>query len=153
MKFIIFLDFDGVTHTQPCFSKYYFNQLHLIEEVLREFPFVQIVISSSWREHYDLPALRHFFSDDINERVIDVTPFYRSPARDHLTRELTEFERQWEVEMWCKENGIQRNQWIAIDDYKKWFEPNFKNLLLTSDETGFTLQDQHVLRSMIKERL
>jgi len=33
---ILFLDFDGVTHPQPCGDENVFCCLHLIESVLRE---------------------------------------------------------------------------------------------------------------------
>ena len=44
---IIFLDFDGVTHTIQSSELGYFQHVPALEEVLREFPSVQIVISSS----------------------------------------------------------------------------------------------------------
>jgi hypothetical protein len=51
---IIMLDFDGVTHPDNFFDANFFCRLPLIEEVLRKFPSVKIVISSSWREHHSL---------------------------------------------------------------------------------------------------
>ncbi len=155
MKLIIFLDFDGVTHPQPCFQENVFCRLPILEEVLREFPTVDIVISSSWREHYSLSDLQDFFSADIQARVLAVTPFYRDPRFDHLADRAadTEFERQWEIECWCDENMPHLNNWIAIDDYPKWFQPNCPNLLVTSSATGFMVDDQDRLRQLIKARL
>jgi len=56
---ILFLDFDGVTHPQPCGDENVFCQLHLIEAVLRERELqgVHIVISSSWREYHRGPPI------------------------------------------------------------------------------------------------
>jgi hypothetical protein len=79
---ILFLDFDGVTHPEPCVHENVFCRLHLIESVLRERELrdVQIVISSSWREHHSLDDLRQFFSEDIQGRVVGVTPDIWHPA-------------------------------------------------------------------------
>ena len=67
---ILFLDFDGVTHPQPCDDENVFCRLHLIEAVLRERELqgVQIVISSSWREYHGLDDMREFFSQDMQGR-------------------------------------------------------------------------------------
>ncbi|MDP3172795.1 MAG: HAD domain-containing protein, partial [Polaromonas sp.] len=47
---IAFLDFDGVLHPEDTNSKnQLFCRLPLVEEVLREFPRAEIVISSAWR--------------------------------------------------------------------------------------------------------
>jgi hypothetical protein len=153
MNLTLFLDFDGVVHPQPCFRENVFCRLPLLEDVLREFSEVNIVISSSWREHYGLAELKDFFSQDIAPRVIDVTPFYRDPAFDHLKNPPTDFERQWEIEAWCDENQRHASNWIAIDDYAPWFEPDCPNLLVTSSKSGFTRDDQASLRAMIKARL
>lgn len=58
---VLFLDFDGVTHPEPCCQEDVFCRLNLIEDVLLGFPTVDIVISSSWRDHYTLEYLRSFF--------------------------------------------------------------------------------------------
>ena len=46
---IVFLDFDGVLHPEPSLAKDAFCRLPLIEEILQDFPQVQIVVSSAWR--------------------------------------------------------------------------------------------------------
>lgn len=151
-KLYLFLDFDGVMHPQP-YDGNAFCQKSLIEDVLREFQTVQIVISSSWREHYALMSLKRMFSEDISPRVIDATKFYRNPALDHLSNPATDFERQWEIELWMRENASVDAMWIAIDDYPAWFEPDCTNLLVTSPATGFIENDKQILRDMIRVRL
>lgn len=70
----VFLDFDGVTHAffprgDASDSKNaHFAWLPRIEAVVREFPQVKIVISSSWRESHSLDELRRHFTPDIRER-------------------------------------------------------------------------------------
>ena len=152
MKLYLFLDFDGVMHPQP-YQEYIFCQLPLIEEVLREFPSVFIVISSSWRAQFDLISLKRLFSEDIGSRVIGATQFYRDPALNHLTKSANDFERQWEIELWMRENSKPNDKWIAVDDYQKMFEPDCQNLLVTSAASGFVENDKLSLRDMIRARL
>lgn len=63
---ILFLDFDGVLHpwdpkTQLS-EQQMFSLKPLLENTLRTFPNVEIVITSSWRQKYSLEKLRHLFS-------------------------------------------------------------------------------------------
>ena len=47
---ILFLDFDGVLHPEPCDEDGEpFCNLPALEAILRDFPAVEIVISSMWR--------------------------------------------------------------------------------------------------------
>lgn len=151
-KLYLFLDFDGVMHPQP-YDENAFCQLPLIEVVLREFISVNIVISSSWREQSDLSSLKRMFSEDIGLRVIGETKFYRDPALDHLINPVTDFERQWEIELWMRENASPDAKWIAVDDYPNWFEPGCPHLLVTSAASGFVENDKQILRDMIKAGL
>ena len=77
---ILFLDFDGVLHPEGedhilnggadfCF-------LPRLETLLREFPFVKIVISSSWREHLLNKTLLKPFENQAFEPglIVDVSP-------------------------------------------------------------------------------
>ena len=75
---IIFLDFDGVLHPeyveQTVPADVAFCRLPHVEAVLRYYPCVDIVISSTWRTQFSLSELQEFFSPDIAARIIDVTP-------------------------------------------------------------------------------
>jgi len=76
---IIFLDFDGVLHPDPCFDKdKLFICLPRLEQVLREFHSIRIVISSTWRLTRSLSDLKLFFSPDIANRIVGVTPTWRN---------------------------------------------------------------------------
>lgn len=70
----MFLDFDGVLHpatVDPGQVHLNFQQLPLLEFLLREVPSVVVVISSSWRLQRPLSELRGLFSPDIPARIID----------------------------------------------------------------------------------
>ena len=130
---VLFLDFDGVAHPELPDADDLFGQLQLIERVLRDFPTVEIVISSSWRLHHDLADLRSNFSFDIAPRVIDVTPLpwtdrdgVKPPGR-----------RQREIEAWLDRERPGGVPWLAIDDRAEWFDKDCPNLFLTNSLRGF----------------
>jgi len=147
-----FLDFDGVTHPEPCKRELEFCCLPLIEEVLLEFPPVQIVISSSWREHYDLEQIRGFFAIDLRPRVIGVTASINRPSADWLPGSASQYVREWECDAWMKQHCDWGTPWLAIDDRAHWFRPECADLLLTDSKSGFRVEDQEILRQMLGER-
>eukprot|EP01042_Synura_sphagnicola_P011839 gene11839-15094_t len=51
-----------------------FSLLPHFEQVMRDYPGVDIVVSSNWREAYSLEELRSVFSEDFRDRLVDVTP-------------------------------------------------------------------------------
>ncbi len=73
---ILFLDFDGVLHPfpKPNDPAQLFVNLDRLEGVFREYPDMQIVVSSTWRESHTLLELKALFSSDLRGRVIDVLP-------------------------------------------------------------------------------
>lgn len=101
---VIFLVSDGATHPDRCFADNLFCRMALVEEVLREFPRVKIVISSSWREHYSLDDMRDFFDVGMQDRVIDVTSIFERMKDLWPTYTTPEYERQWECELWMEKN-------------------------------------------------
>lgn len=150
---VLFLDFDGVTHPEPSFQEDVFCRLHLIEDVLLEFPAVDVVISSSWRDHYPLDELRGFFCEALRSRVVGVTPSITNPSSDWLPGHGAQFERQWEIETWMKSHRPWGTPWLAIDDRAHWFMPDCPNLLLMDSLEAFTDEHQAPLRAMLQERL
>jgi hypothetical protein len=153
---IVFLDFDGVTHPDPCETGRLFTKLPLIEEVLRRFNECKIVISSSWRVVHPLDEMRGYFAVDMQSRVIGMTPEHRA-LRGGL---VSSYSRQWECEAWLRGERVWLPQqrrldspWIAIDDRDDWFSPDCTNLLTTNSQTGFTPDDAIRLERMLRERM
>jgi hypothetical protein len=112
---ILFLDFDGVLHPahdgEPTPANEVFCHLPRFESVMRDFPQVEIVISSIWRYQFTLDELRARFSPDIAARIIDSTP----------QAELTESHyqharREREILDWLAFAGREGEPWIALDD-------------------------------------
>jgi HAD domain in Swiss Army Knife RNA repair proteins len=110
---ILFIDFDGVLHPQyegittPVDEL--FCHLPLFESVMREFPQVRIVISSTWRNAFTLEELRKRFSQDIGARIIGVTPILDFDVY-HPTR------REQEILAWLAETESSERPWVALDD-------------------------------------
>jgi len=80
MKRLLFLDFDGVLHPVfprsdlPPSESEPFCYMPRFAEVLREFPDIEIVITSTWRLHRGIEQLRQNFPADLRSRVVGVTP-------------------------------------------------------------------------------
>jgi hypothetical protein len=148
---ILFLDFDGVTHPEPRGDSDPFCCLPEIEEVIRLYERrLEIVISSSWSELFSLDDMKMYFQPDVARLIVGNT---RIIGRRHfLPGKRRQFERQWEVEQWLKENRPDAN-WLAIDDRDYWFEPHCPHLLLTNAKTGFTRRDADRLVLMIEARI
>jgi hypothetical protein len=157
---ILFLDFDGVTHPEPCEKGELFLRLPLIEDVLREFGTCKIVISSSWRAVHGLDEMREYFAADMQSRVIGVTPEYSVLRLHGIVEPAATYHRQWECESWLQHKQVWLPQnrrlhapWIAIDDRPDWFCPDCGNLLPTRTDTGFGADDATRLQAMLEERL
>lgn len=150
----LFLDFDGVLHPEPCFTREFFCRLPLLEQILRDFPAVELVISSAWRLVYKyerecVPQMQKYFSADIAARVVGVTPDYRYRERADAPDRLGESLREWECRAWLQENRPMDAPWLAIDDRPEWFTPDCANLLITDCATGFTQDNAQALRQRL----
>lgn len=132
---ILFLDFDGVLHPEPCYSPdKLFCNLPRFERVLRDFHNVEIVVSSTWRESRSLLELRALFAPDIAARVIGATPDFRAVKEPPSS--LIGYPRQLEIETWLRENRNSWEQWVALDDRSYWFRPFLSNLVVCDPTRG-----------------
>ncbi len=120
---ILFVDFDGVIHPIPKPVDGLFCHLPRLERVLREFPNINVVVSSSWRETYPFDVVQGIFSEDLHSRIIDVTP------------SIPGVKRQAEVEAWLSENSYSE-KWAVIDDQKDEFSDEFHPLFLCETTVG-----------------
>jgi hypothetical protein len=153
MNCILFLDFDGVTHPDPCRKSEYFCQLPLIESALRAHKRLDVVISSSWRYDHQLTELQAFFSSDMGSRVIGVTPSVaRTDDEGWIPHHLLQHHREWECRKWIREQRPVGTPWLAIDDAPDWFTPGCAHLLQTQSECGFQPEQLLALNRMIRER-
>lgn len=126
----LFLDFDGVLHSGNSGT---FALLPGLEQVLREYPYVDIVISSEWR-NAGIEYLRRLFSRDIAPRVLGITPDYRGSGS-----------RESEIRHIVSRYGIRH--WVALDDNLKLFPGRPSNLVVTEFGTGLTPTHLQELRT------
>lgn len=144
---ILFLDFDGVLHPEPCFDRtQFFSFLPKLEMVLHDFPSVKIVISSTWRENRSLHELRGFFSETIRHRIIGTTPHWRDCTE---LLEIIGFQRQTEIEAWLRNSPEPWESWIVIDDKSYLFRPFLPNLIKTVSAIGFDEVAEMQLRTLL----
>jgi BMFP domain-containing protein YqiC len=158
---IIFLDFDGVLHPQPCPLGQLFQSMPLFADALRRHPCLfEIVISSSWRLTDSLQELKARFPEDLRSAVIDVTPNFSSMSQDQIeSMQVTSWEnldiqckRQREIEHWLRTHRPDGVPWLAIDDMPDEFSPDRQNLLLTHPKKGLQPSDIRTLDAMIRLR-
>ena len=137
----IFLDIDGVLRrlSSPewkldldCRDKF--------EDVIRRFPEIAIVISSSWRIEFSLEEMQAYFSTDIATRIVGFTP---------EAERLTKHYRHNEVLLYLKNNGISHQKWIAVDDDPEHY-PDSCAVALTDSFTGFDVETAKTLRGLFQ---
>lgn len=140
---ILFLDFDGVLHGEPelrrctpTATKFLnddekrfvtknhqrvisfddgplFGHAERLAEVLAGFESVDIVISSSWRTHFDLHRLAGFLPPVLGNRVVGATPVLDASNPDGM--------RRLECETWLNMRGMACCPWLALDDMPELF--------------------------------
>lgn len=140
---LLFLDVDGVLHpvrTDYSFSSRFFSHLPLLEELLREFRSVDIVISSDWRRAESVEQLQRYFSADIRHRIIGATPQMDPNV-------AVRHRRQLEIQAWLDGNGRSDAEWVALDDWPGSFEAGFERLVLTDPQRAFDQDSFQDLRA------
>lgn len=147
---ILFLDFDGVLHPEPCYDKeQLFCCLLRLENVLLDFPEVDIVVTSTWRETRTLAELRAYFSTEIGVRIVGLTPSWK----DHQSLfESVGYQRQTEIEAWLRQSSEPWRTWVAVDDKPYLFKPFLPNLVKTASNIGFELNTELILRQKLMAR-
>ena len=153
---ILFLDFDGVLHPEPCSSEDAFCKLHLVEPILRDFENLEIVVSSAWRLDWKDPVesttqMRKHFSADIAQRVIGVTPDHRYLEHSTAPKGLGEYQREWECRSWLRKHRTKGTPWLALDDRVWWFQPNSPNVMIVPFYSGSTADHEAELRERLRD--
>lgn len=124
---VIFLDFDGVLHSSPAGERGHFFHLARVENIFREFPSLMVVISSSWREAYPSEVILGLFSEDIQDRILGMTPNGDGKPP---------YSRYEEILSWISLNNYV-GPWLAIDDAHAEFPDGCPHLLLCQSNSGF----------------
>lgn len=148
---ILFLDFDGVLHPissriirqeagtlvieQDQEGEPLFCRVPLLAAVLRDFPEVKIVLSTSWVRYVPKAALLQPL-EGLADRVIgSLSPYERGTRYERAKTFLEPFEGE---------------PWIAIEDDRRNF-PETAPVLWTDSSTGLTIKDLAGLRTLLAE--
>lgn len=141
---ILFLDFDGVLHLEgeghQLSDRTDFCFLPSLEALLREFPHVRIVISSSWRERLTFEALIAPFAEDIRTRIVGVTPPRGSDAPHSFAH------REGEILAWLQAHGAPDEPWVALDDAEWQFDRHKDRLVVCGSFVGLDAEACSALR-------
>lgn len=144
---ILFLDFDGVLHPEDHGGEI-FSCLPHLWEILRARPAVEVVFSTSWKEHHPLDELIGFATcnggEDLAHRFLGCTPVIKpEDGRDDYRR------REIECLAWLDSNQRPAH-WLALDDIAYWFSFPCPNLYLVNYQTGLTAEDVAMIIARLK---
>ena len=131
---ILFVDFDGVLHPELCHESKHFMHRDTFEDVVRAFPDIGLVISSTWRLKRPLHMLKDMFSEDVAARVIGTTPLYAE--LEDVPDRLEGYQREAECRFWLRQNGRATQKWLALDDRSWNFRPFNRNVFLVDGQVG-----------------
>jgi len=144
---ILFLDFDGVLHPDPCpGSADRFEHAPRLARCLSEFARVGLVLSTAWRTVRRFDELLELLPLDLRPRVMGVTPVFG----DFRARAaLIPYRRQAECMQWMLENRLQDQAWLALDDRMDGFAPYCENLIACHPQRGFDADVRARLRTAL----
>lgn len=138
---ILFLDFDGVLHPDPCpAGARLFEHAPRLEQALAPFD-VDIVLSTSWRSLAPLEVLAARLPPALAARVVGTTPHFS--AISGAAGRLFPYPRQAECVAWLRDRA-QSRPWLALDDRPDWFEPYCERLIVCDSRSG--LDDEVLAR-------
>lgn len=130
---VLFLDFDGVLHPDPCRDRRrLFEHAPRLAAALAPFADLTVVLSTSWRNEIQLADLAQHLPRSLRERLVGVTESFHAidcaPA-------LVPYRRQAECQNWI-DTERPGAHWLALDDRASGFQPYFEQLILTRSDTG-----------------
>jgi hypothetical protein len=138
---LLFLDYDGVLQTPALPDFIDFEFLPRFERLLREYPQVGVVVTSTHRDGASLRQLQMLYSRDIQPRVIGATPDLIDGRKDGG--------RYQEILAYLQATGWAAKPWIALDDDAWLYPQGCPQLLLTSKYEGFDDLIEEELRARL----
>lgn len=139
---VLFLDFDGVLHPDPCRdSARLFEHAPRLAAALAPFADLSIVLSTAWRTHHDAETLAAHLPSTLRTRVVGVTRCFHEIER---RPGLVPYRRQAECQHWI-DRERPGTDWFALDDRSSEFEPYCDRLIATRSDIGL---DEAVLNRL-----
>ena len=134
---VLFLDFDGVLHPTT-HGTVLLSQLPLLESALESCDYT-MVISSSWRFHMEIDALKNHFSPALQNKIMGITgeAYIGAYARFH------------EINAYVLQHGIK--DWRALDDSYWEFPQGCGHLIRCNPNSGVTQREVKVLSEWLSQ--
>lgn len=142
IEILLFLDFDGVLHPHEHYRQAYFSCLPRLEGLLHAYPGVKIVVTSSWRESFDLHELRRLFSAGIAPRVVGMT---------QCIDDSKPFRRYREIQQFLAQHALLHAPWLALDDMAFHYPQPCPQLILCNLRTGFGEEEECRMRPLLDQ--
>lgn len=144
---VLYLDFDGVLHHENCLwspkrgpyldappEHTLFQHAELLAELLRPYPDLKIVLSTSWVRSYGCTGTAKRLPIELRSRVIGAT--WHS-ANKHVDQEWISAPRGMQV--WGDVVRRQPAAWLALDDdYLGWPAWALGNFVRTDEVEGIS---------------
>lgn len=140
---VLFLDFDGVLHRGGALrtrrrgivsevpGTALFEFAHMLERALKEFPTVELVLSTTWVQALGYTRARDFLPlSSLRSRVVGAT--YHSRADD--ARYWLDIPRGRQVLKYVERHRLEK--WVALDDRADGFEEHAEHLVLCEEYEG-----------------
>jgi hypothetical protein len=145
---ILFLDYDGVLHPDPCLDgSRLFENAPRLAETLAPYPEVGVVLSTSWRNVKKGRELLEPLPQALRLRILGRTPNF---SEFNPPAALIPYRRQAECVQWLVQHNMADCTWWALDDRADWFRPYSENLLQCDPRIGFDEQDSVRLSSRME---
>ena len=135
-------------HPEFCHESWHFSCRPFLEQVLRQVPDVDVVISSAWRLQWPVEQLRARFSADVAHRVIGVTPQFTD--LEDIPNSLLGYEREAECQAWLRAHDRAVFPWLAVDDRSWLYRPFNRSVFLVEGKTGMTAAGAEVLTERLR---
>lgn len=111
----LFLGFDGVLHPQGASTDRLFEKADLLQNCLQKVDGIEVVVSSSWAEHYSPEDIRNFFEEGqphLHHLIVGCTLQAGLPKVDFGAMPL----RESQCRNWLIANQRETHLWLAIED-------------------------------------
>lgn len=149
---ILFLDFDGVLHPDEAYlvkgrpvlraDGALFMWAPPLADALKNYPAVQIVLSTSWARDLRFARARSFLPPDLQQRVIGATWHSRMASNDDGDFRTRSRNTWWDQATRYQQirryvDKAQLVNWIAIDDAPEgWADADRHRLIQTDPRQG-----------------
>lgn len=147
----LFLDCDGVVNSKHHLKTYTLKTfiadldsidpkaVMVLNEIVKKYPNLRIIISSSWRQHHSLDDIRLAFERKgflFSHQIVDITE-----------RSGNKKSRGEEISTYIKENNI--SKYLILDDEVKVKNSHPNNTVTTTMEKGLTMNHLKLVEEVL----